>query len=88
LPWRLHVFEGSYFFWLWLEGATMTSKDVYTYLKDRGVVIVPGDYFFPGQDTADWPHAHECLRINFARPDAELEAGIPILAEAIKKAYV
>jgi valine--pyruvate aminotransferase len=87
LPWRLHVFEGSYFFWLWLPGSKLTSKQLYGYLKEQGVLVVPGEYFFPGQDTATWSHAHECLRLNFARPDAELERGVPILAEAVKRAY-
>jgi len=88
LPWRLHAYEGSYFFWLWLEDARRSSKDLYGYLKERGVIIVPGEYFFPGQDVSEWSHAHECLRLNFARPDAELQAGIPLLAEAIRYAYV
>jgi len=87
LPWRLHLYEGSYFFWLWLPGSKMTSKELYNYLKERGVLIVPGENFFPGQDPNSWPHVHECLRINFSRPDQELEQGIPILAEAIVKAY-
>jgi len=87
LPWRLHKFEGSYFFWLWLPGSKLTSKELYAWLKERGVLVVPGEYFFPGQDVANWPHAHECLRLNFARPNSELEAGVPILAEAIKRAY-
>lgn len=87
LPWRLHQYEGSYFFWLWCEGAKMTSKEMYELLKKRGVLVVPGEYFFPGQETKTWPHARECLRINFARPDAELEQGIPVLAQAIAAAY-
>lgn len=87
LPWRLHTYEGSYFFWLWLSGSKLTGKELYKYLKERGVLVVPGEYFFPGQDVRAWPHAHECLRLNFARPDNELKAGIPILAEAIKRAY-
>lgn len=87
LPWRIHAYEGSYFFWLWLEGAHKSSKQLYSYLKARGVIIVPGEYFFPGQHVDDWAHAHECLRLNFARPDKELEAGIPILADAIRYAY-
>lgn len=86
LPWRLHAYEGSYFYWLWCEGARMTSGQMYEWLKARGVLVVPGQYFFPGQPD-DWTHKHECLRINFARPDAELEAGVPLLAEAIKVAY-
>lgn len=87
LPWRLHTYEGSYFFWLWLDGMKLTSKQVYEQLRAKGVLVVSGEYFFFGHDTSDWPHASQCLRINFARPDQELEEGIPILAEVIANAY-
>lgn len=87
LPWRLHEHEGSYFFWLWCEGAKLQSLGMYEELKKHGVVVVPGDYFFPGIDTADWPHAQECLRLNIARPDEELQDGIRILSEVLKKAW-
>lgn len=87
LPWRLHVYEGSYFFWLWCDGARKTSKQMYEYLKDRGVITVPGEYFFPGQQITPGDHTSQCLRLNFARPDAELEAGVPVLAEMVAWAY-
>lgn len=87
LPWRFHTYEGSYFLWLWLDGANKTSKEIYTSLKQKGVLVVPGEYFFYGTNTENWPHAKQCIRINFARPDAELEAGIPILAQEIKSIY-
>lgn len=85
--WRLHVHEGSYFFWLWCEGSKKTSKELYEYLKNRGVIVVPGEYFFPGIDTSKVKHASECVRINFSRPDEELEAGTTILAEAVSWMY-
>ena len=87
LPWRLHVYEGSYFFWLWCDGAAHTSVELYEYLKQRGVIVVPGEYFFPGQDTSQWDHARQCIRLNFARPDQELREGIAILAEALRWMY-
>lgn len=87
LPWRLHSYEGSYFLWLWCDDSNQTSKQMYNWLKNKGILVVPGEYFFHGQDSANWPHATECLRINFARPDSELEQGIPILAQAIRNAY-
>lgn len=87
LPWRMHRYEGSYFHWLWLEGAKKSSSEIYEDLKSRGVLVVPGDYFFPGQKTSNYNHMHECLRLNFARPDQELELGVPILADAIRRAY-
>lgn len=87
LPWRLHTYEGSYFLWLWCDGAKITSLEMYNWLKKQRVLVVPGEYFFHGVDGSSWPHASQCLRINFARPNAELEQGIPILAEAIENAY-
>ena len=87
LPWRLHVYEGSYFFWLWCDGATKTSKQLYEYLKERGVIVVPGEYFFPGQDVNAWQHARQCIRINFSRSDRELRAGSKILADALRWMY-
>ncbi len=86
-PWRLHVYEGSYFFWLWCDGARKTSKQMYEYLKDGGVITVPGEYFFPGQQVTPGDHTSQCLRLNFARHDAELEAGVPVLAEMVAWAY-
>lgn len=87
LPWRLHVYEGSYFFWLWCDGAKKTSKQLYEYLKGEGVIVVPGEYFFPGQTDPTWTHTSECVRLNFARPDQELETGTRVLAEAISWMY-
>lgn len=87
VPWRLHEHQGSYFFWFWLEGSKMTGFQIHDYLKERGVIVVPGEHFFIGQNSDEWQHAHECFRINFARPDKELEDGIPILAEVVAKAY-
>ena len=87
LPWHMHTYEGSYFFWLWCQDMPITSMELYDPLKKRGVLIVPGEYFFMNEDPATWPHAHECFRMNFSRPDAELENGIPILAQEIQKAY-
>lgn len=87
LPWRLHSWEGSYFFWLWCEGAKKTSMQLYEYLKERGVIMVPGEYFFPGQDVASWDHAQQCMRLNFSRPDSELEPGVAIMADAVRWMY-
>lgn len=75
LPWRMHAYGGS-----------IPTRELYNRLKERKVLIVPGEYFFVGQDT-DWAHTKECIRFNFARSDKELEAGIPIMAEELKKAY-
>ena len=55
-------------------------------LKARGVLIVPGEYFFIGQDDS-WDHAHQCLRMNYVQDGAMMQKGIDIIAEEVLKAY-
>ncbi|MDF2461613.1 MAG: valine--pyruvate transaminase [Candidatus Saccharibacteria bacterium] len=86
-PYRVHEYEGAYFFWLWLPNLPITSRELYTRLKARGVIVVPGEYFFPGLTDRDWRHQHECLRLNFARPQTEIDAGVAIIGEEVKRAY-
>lgn len=85
LPYRIHQYEGAYFLWLWLPGLPITSKQLYDRLKKRGVIVVPGEYFFPGLEAPEWRHRYECVRINFARPKEEVDAGFAILAEELGK---
>jgi valine--pyruvate aminotransferase len=85
LPYALHESEGALFLWLWLEGAKKTSREIYQDLRDDGVLVVPGEYFFFGDLDEDWPHRHECLRISFAMEDANVRAGLQkIAARAVR----
>ncbi len=79
-PWRLHSHQGSFFFWLWLENLPISTKQLYQNLKKKGVVVVPGEYFFLDDS---WEHSRQCLRLNIARPESEIDAGIKILKQAI-----
>ena len=47
-PYKVHVPEGAMFLWLWFPGLPVSSRQLYERLKQRGVVVVSGDYFFPG----------------------------------------
>jgi valine--pyruvate aminotransferase len=87
IPYRLHECEGALFLWLWLENASRTSRELYDRLKQRGVIVVPGEYFFFGDTDESWRHRHECLRISFAMADADVQAGLEIIAEEIAAAY-
>ena len=64
----------------------MTSAELYRRLKGRGVYVISGHHFFPGLDT-DWPHRHECLRINYSQTPESVARGIEILAEEVRTAY-
>ena len=86
LPYALHESEGALFLWLWLEGAKKTSREIYQDLRDDGVLVVPGEYFFFGDLDEDWAHRKECLRISFAMEDANVRAGLQKIAAGLAKA--
>ncbi|MDF2155051.1 valine--pyruvate transaminase [Vibrio sp. CAU 1672] len=83
---RIHKPEGAIFLWLWFDELPITTMELYQRLKARGVLIVPGEYFFIGQED-DWEHAHQCLRMNYVQDDQRMQQGIAIIAEEVAKAY-
>ena len=87
LNYHIHRSEGALFLWAWFEGLPISSHELYERLKARHVLIVPGSYFFFGQDDSDWKHRDECIRINFTMPAEDVETGIRIIGEEVSKAY-
>jgi valine--pyruvate aminotransferase len=85
LDYRVHEPEGAFFLWLWLPGLRISDRELYSRLKARGVVVVPGSYFFYGLEE-DFPHRNECLRISYGQPLEKLRRGFEILAEEIRRA--
>lgn len=83
---RIHKPEGAIFLWLWFDELPITTMELYQRLKARGVLIVPGEYFFIGQKD-EWEHAHQCLRMNYVQDDEMMQKGIAIIAEEVEKAY-
>ena len=82
----IHKPEGAIFLWLWFEGLPITDQELYERLKRRGVLVVPGHYFFPGI-SGDWQHTHECIRVTYAQDDDVVERGLGIIADEVKKAW-
>ena len=82
---RMHIHqpEGAMFVWLWFEGLGITTSELYQRLKKRGLLVVPGKYFFPGQDQS-LEHAECCIRMNFVQVETELARGIDILAQELR----
>lgn len=87
LNYHIHRSEGALFLWAWFEGLPIGSHELYERLKARHILIVPGSYFFFGQDDSDWKHRDECIRINFTMPAGDVETGIRIIGEEVSKAY-
>lgn len=83
----IHKAEGAIFLWLWFPGLPITSQELYRRLKQRGVLIIPGRYFFPGLDDDLWPHKQECIRLTYSMDDKVVQAGIRIIADEVKRLY-
>lgn len=87
LPYHIHRSEGALFHWMWFEGLPITCHQLYERLKQRDVLVVPGNYFFFGIDDDDWRHRDECLRVTFTMPESDVRDGIRIIGEEVAKAY-
>ena len=87
LPYAFHESDGALFLWLWLQDCPVHSKEIYLRLKEKGVLIVPGEPFFFGPAAQSWDHAHQCIRISFAMDDASVQQGIEIIGREIASLY-
>jgi valine--pyruvate aminotransferase len=87
LPLRIHQPEGAIFLWLWFEGLPISTDVLYEQLKAAGTLVVPGAYYFPGLDTTQERHAHECLRMSYAQDEAVLRIGIATIGRLVRAAY-
>lgn len=83
---RIHKPEGALFLWLWFKDLPISSKQLYQLLKDKGLIVVSGHYFFPGLE-GEWQHKNECIRVNYAQDAQVVIKGIDILANVINHLY-
>ena len=81
----IHLPEGAYFLWLWLPELSVSSEVLYQRLKDRGVFVLSGHYFFPGL-ADDWAHRHQCIRVSYSQDIAAVQQGIAIIGEEVRRA--
>ncbi|MEM1143582.1 MAG: valine--pyruvate transaminase [Pseudomonadota bacterium] len=86
LPVRLHQSEGGFFLWLWCESLPIDSQDLYERLKQRGVIVLPGNGFFMGLDET-WDHERQCLRLSFAGDTATISRGFEMIFEELRSLY-
>jgi valine--pyruvate aminotransferase len=83
VDYAIHKSEGSIFLWLWFKNLPISTKELYFHLKESGVLVVPGCYFFYGL-TGSWKHRDECIRISYSQDDKEIQKGIQILADVVR----
>ena len=85
IEYHIHVPEGALFLWLWFPDLPITSAELYSRLKRRGVLVLSGHHFFPGLKE-DWRHKNECLRMTYSQDPETVAAGIRIIAEEVRRA--
>ena len=78
----VHKLEGAFFMWLWLPKLSITSEELYQQLKQENVYIIPGHNFFMGM-YSDWPHKHQCIRLNYAKDETMLRKGLKAIRRAV-----
>ena len=86
LPWFLHRGEGAIFAWIWLQDLPINDADFYQQLKKVGVIVVPGNSFFPGL-REEWQHKHECFRVSLTGSDEEIKTGMQRFAKVAEEVY-
>ncbi|MGP5215870.1 valine--pyruvate transaminase [Psychrobacter celer] len=86
-PLVIHKPEGAIFLWLWFKDLPITTLELYETLKEKGTLIVPSEYFFPGVDISDYKHAHECIRMSIAADKDTLTKGIAVIGEVVRGLY-
>ncbi|MFK8018592.1 MAG: valine--pyruvate transaminase [Pseudomonadales bacterium] len=86
LPYHIHKPEGAFFLWLWFDKLPISSDQLYQRLKQRGVLVVPGEPFFIGLDD-DWSHSKQCIRVSYSQEESKVRRGFEIIAEEVALAY-
>ncbi len=86
-PVLVHKPEGAIFLWVWFKDLPISTTELYDRLKEKATLIVPSEHFYPGLDTTNYPHAHQCIRMSIAASDETLESGIKVIGEVVRELY-
>jgi len=84
---RVHECEGAFFLWIWLPRLSVSDRELYSRLKRRGLLVVPGSYFFPGLQEP-WEHTSQCIRVTYSADPAAVRKGMAILADEVRSLRV
>ncbi|MBN2103248.1 valine--pyruvate transaminase [bacterium] len=84
LDYAIHQPEGAMFLWLWFPNLPVSSLELYERLKQKGVLVVSGHYFFPGL-SEDWDHTAQCIRMTYSQENTMVKRGIEIMAETLRE---
>ena len=86
ISYLVHESEGAIFLWLWFPGLPIADLTLYERLKSRGVLVLPGSYFFPNH-APDVKHQRECIRLSYAQEAKDVQQGIHVIAQEVRRAF-
>ena len=81
----LHEPKGTMFIWLYLPKPKGVDMLLYNKLKEEGVIVLPGRFFFSHQEQNPHPHATQCIRINVGEGTERTLEGLRIVARTIRE---
>ncbi len=85
-PYAIHLSEGALFLWIMMKDLPVTACELYEKLKQRNVLVIPGNFFFFG--LPDYQrHQDECIRLTYSQAADDVERGIGIIAETLGELY-
>ena len=80
VDYAVHESDGAFFLWLWLP--EVDTEKLTQSLKEKGVLVISGHWFFYAHDTPS-QHQKECLRLTYSMSEGEVREGLSILAEEL-----
>ncbi len=86
IPWTRHEAEGTMFHWLRFPALPVSSRELYLRLKAKGVLVIPGHFFFYGLAQAA-PEQDQCIRVHTAMDPQKTERGIGIIADTLRELH-
>lgn len=83
---KIHESEGAFFLWVVFPKLKINTFELYKILKSKGVIVVPGKYYYPGYPPKenDETDANSSIRISFSQKDDIIENGLKILVSTVK----
>lgn len=85
-PYAIHRSEGALFLWVMMRDLPVTCRQLYEMLKEKNVLVVPGNFFFFGLDDYQ-QHQDECIRLTYSQSSDQVEEGIEGIARTLKELY-
>ena len=87
VPYHLHAPEGAFFLWIYFPELPIPVQDLVERLKQNGVLVISGHWFFFGVDDNATDHQHKCLRMTYSMETEEVTKGLERLTDTLVEVH-